>query len=255
MDLILRNARLADGSRDITDIGIESGRVIAIGPDLPSARETIELGGRLVSSGFVETHIHLDKSGILDRCTSDRGDLEEAIGEVAKAKAAFTPDDVCKRASRTLEKAILQGTTHMRTHLEVDPVIGLRSLEGVLPLIKKYAWAIDLEVCVFPQEGLLKNPGTDELMLEALRRGCRVVGGAPYTDSNPPGQIDRVFEVAREFDIDIDMHLDFGPTADNMDLEHVCRRTDEHKYGGPVAIGHVTKATSLSKTDFETTAK
>src|SRR5580704_14811205 len=132
MDLILRNARLADGSRDMTDIGIENGRIVAIRPDLPSARETIELGGRLVSSGFVETHIHLDKSGILDRCTSNRGDLEEAIGEVA------------------LEKAILQGTTHMRTHLEVDPVIGLRSLEGVLPLINEYAWAIDLEVCVFP---------------------------------------------------------------------------------------------------------
>jgi cytosine/creatinine deaminase len=109
----------------------------------------------------------------------------------------------------------------MRTHLEVDPGVGLRSLEGVLPLIKEYAWAIDLDICVFPQEGLLNNPGTDELMMEALKRGCRVVGGAPYTDSNPPGQIDRVFEMAREFDIDIDMHLDFGPTADNMDLEHV----------------------------------
>jgi cytosine/creatinine deaminase len=255
MDLILRNARLADGSRDMTDIGIESGRVVAIGPDLPSARETIELGGRLVSSGFVETHIHLDKSGILDRCTSDRGDLEEAIGEVAKAKAAFTPDDVYKRASRTLEKAILQGTTHMRTHLEVDPVIGLRSLEGVLPLIKEYAWAIDLEVCVFPQEGLLNNPGTDELMVAGLEGGCRVVGAAPYTDTNPPGQIDRVFEMAREFDADIDMHLDFGPTAEGMDVDHVCRRTDEHKYGGRVAIGHVTKATSLPVDKFEAMAK
>src|ERR1700731_5511434 len=101
MDLILRIGGRADGSRDITDIGIEGGRVVAIGPDLPSARETIELGGRLVSSGFVETHVHLDKSGILDRCTSNRGDLEEAIGEVAKAKAAFTPADVYKGANRT----------------------------------------------------------------------------------------------------------------------------------------------------------
>ena len=184
MDLILRNARLADGSRDMTDIGIENGRIVAIRPDLPSARETIELGGRLVSSGFVETHIHLDKSGILDRCTSDRGDLEEAIGEVAKAKAAFTPDDVCKRASRTLEKAILQGTTHMRTHLEVDPVIGLRGLEGVLPLIKEYAWAIDLEICVFPQEGLLNNPGTDELMVAASQRR-RAAWSAPRPTPTP----------------------------------------------------------------------
>jgi cytosine deaminase len=112
-----------------------------------------------------------------------------------------------------LEKSILQGTTHMRTHVEVDPGVGLRGLDGVLPLIKEYAWAIDLQICVFPQEGPLNNPGTDELMVEALERGCLAVGAAPYTDSNPRGQIDRVFEMAREFDVDIDMHLDFGPPA------------------------------------------
>jgi cytosine/creatinine deaminase len=255
MDLILKSARLADADRRSTDIGIENGKIVAIGPELAAEGETIDLGGRLVSSGFVETHIHLDKSCILDRCTSDRGDLEEAIGQVAVAKKAFTPEDVHARATRTLEKAILQGTTHMRTHLEVDPVVDLRSLEGVLPLIKDYRWAIDLEICVFPQEGLLNNPGTDELMVEGLKRGCRVVGAAPYTDSNPPGQIDRVFEMAHEFDVDIDMHLDFGPTADDMDVDHVCRRTDQYKYGGRVAIGHVTKATSLPMDKFESMAK
>jgi cytosine deaminase len=243
----------ADGRT--ADIGIENGKFVAIEPHLRAEAETIDLAGRLVSAGFVETHIHLDKSCILDRCTSDRGDLDEAIREVAKTKAAFTPDDVRTRATRTLEKAILHGTTHMRTHLEVDPVVGLRSLDGVLPLIKDYAWALDLEICVFPQEGLLNNPGTDELMVEGLKRGCRVAGAAPYTDTNPSGQIGRVFEMAREFDVDIDMHLDFGPTADGMDVEHVCRRTDEYKYGGRVAIGHVTKATSLPHDKFEAMAK
>jgi cytosine deaminase len=255
MDLILKNARLLGAEQNTIDIGIEKGKIAVIQHELAASGETIDLGGRLVSPGFIETHIHLEKSCILDRCNSVRGDLEEAIGEVAKAKAAFTPEDVRARAIRTLEKAILQGTTHMRTHLEVDPVIGLRSLDGVLPLIKEYAWAIDLNICVFPQEGLLNNPGTDELMVGALKRGCRVVGGAPYTDSNPHGQIDRIFEMAREFDVDIDMHLDFGPTADNMDVDHVCRRTDEFKYGGRVAIGHVTKMTSLPMDKFDAISK
>ncbi len=129
---------------------------------------------------------------------SEKGDLDEAIAEAAKAKRGFTPEDVHARATRTLEKAILQGTTHMRTHLEVDPGVGLRSLEGVLPLIKEYAWAIDLQICVFPQEGLLNNPGTDELLVQGLEGGCRAIGGAPYVDSDPPGQIDRIFELARE---------------------------------------------------------
>lgn len=255
MDLILKNAKLLGTPDKNVDIGIQGGKIAAIQPGLAADGQTIDLQGRLVSAGFIETHIHLDKSCLLDRCTSTRGDLEEAIGEVAKAKAAFTPEDAQQRATRTLEKAILQGTTHMRTHLEVDPTVGLRSLEGVLPLIKKYAWAIDLSICVFPQEGLLNNPGTDELMVAALKQGCTVVGGAPYTDSNPHGQIDRIFEMAREFDADIDMHLDFGPTAENMDIDHVCRRTEEYKYGGRVTIGHVTKMTSLPLAEFDSMAK
>jgi cytosine/creatinine deaminase len=255
MDIILRNARCVGAGPELTDIGISGGRIAAMEPKLAAEGETIDLGGFLVSPGFIETHIHLDKSCILDRCKSDRGDLDEAIAQAAKAKAAFTPEDVHSRAVRTLEKAIRQGTTHMRTHLEVDPGVGLRGLEGVLPLIKEYAWAIDLQICVFPQEGLLNNPGTDELMVEALKRGCRVVGAAPYTDSDPRGQIDRIFALAREYDIDIDMHLDFGPTADGMDLDHVCRRTEELGYGGRVAIGHVTKAVSLPMVEFDAMAR
>jgi cytosine/creatinine deaminase len=255
MDLILRNARPLGAEHALTDIGIAGGRIAAIAPALAAEGKTIDIGGRLVSPGFVETHIHLDKSCILDRCKMERGNLDEAIAEAARAKVSFTPQDVHARAVRTLEKAIVHGTTHMRTHLEVDPGVGLRGLEGVLPLIKEYAWAIDLEICVFPQEGLLNNPGTDELMVEAIERGCRVVGGAPYTDSNPSGQIDRVFELARDYDIDIDMHLDFGPTAEGMDLDQVCRRVQEFQYGGRVAIGHVTKAASLRMREFDATAR
>ena len=207
--------------------------------------------GRLVSSGLIETHIHLDKSAILDRCKADKGDLEEAIGEVAKAKKNFTPEDVYSRAKRTLEKCILNGTTHMRTQLEVDPGIGLRGLEGVRALVDEYKWAIDIEICIFPQEGLLNNPGTDELMVEALKSGGSVVGAAPYTDSSPHGQIDRIFEMAREFDIDIDMHLDFGPDPDDLDLLYVCEQTEKYKYGGRVAIGHVTKLSGAPPALFD----
>jgi cytosine/creatinine deaminase len=254
MELVVKNARLPGSGDAVADIVVSGGKIAAIEATVAAGGPAIDVEGRLVSPGFVETHIHLDKSCILDRCSLARGDLEEAIAEAAKAKAAFTPQDVHARAKHTLEKAILQGTTHMRTHLEVDPGVGLRGLEGVLPLIREYAWAIDLQICVFPQEGLLNNPGTDQLMVEALRAGCGAVGAAPYTDSDPRAQIDRVFEMAREFDVDIDMHLDFGATADDMTFDHVCRRTEEYKYGGRVAIGHVTQATSLPVADFEAMA-
>lgn len=255
MDLIVRNARLPHQPDRTVDIGIEAGRIAVIETDLAAEGEELDVGGRLVSPGFVETHIHLDKSCILDRCQSTRGDLPEAIGEVAKAKAAFTPEDVYARAKRTLEKCLMQGTTHMRTQLEVDPGIGLRGLEGVLPLIEEYRWAVDIEICVFPQEGLLNNPGTDELMVAALKKGARVVGAAPYTDSSPHGQIDRVFEMAREFDVDIDMHVDFGPTADNLDLDYVCELAERYRWGGRTAIGHVTKLAAASPTRFDAAAQ
>ncbi|WP_454917924.1 amidohydrolase family protein [Xanthobacter sediminis] len=245
MDLIVKNARLADAPETLVDIAIAGGRFAAIGPEITADAETLDAGGCLVSPGFVETHIHLDKSCILERCTSQRGDLAEAISEVAKAKAGFTPEDVYARGRRTIEKAIAQGTTHMRTHLEVDPGIGLRGLEGVLGLVEDYRWAIDIEICVFPQEGLLNNPGTDELMVEALKRGARVVGAAPYTDSSPRGQIDRVFEMAREFDADIDMHLDFGTDTGVLDVDYVCERATRSGWGGRTTVGHVTKLSYL----------
>jgi cytosine deaminase len=255
MDLILRSARVVGNEDVTTDIGIDNGRIAVVQPNLSAEGENLDLGGRLVTPGFIETHIHLDKSRILGRCKSERGDLEEAIGEVAKQKKLFTAEDVYNRAKVTLERAILNGTTHMRTHLEVDPGIGLRGLEGVRPLIQEYKWAIDLEICIFPQEGLLNNPGTDELMVEALKGGQSVVGAAPYTDMRPHGQIDRIFAMAREFDIDIDMHLDFGPTADDLDLLYVCELTERFKWGGRVAIGHVTKLSSASPDQFEACAK
>ncbi len=256
MDLTLRNARIAGREQDGNlDVGIENGRIAVIGADLPVEGFSRDLQGRLLAPGFVETHIHLDKSRILDRCRADSGDLSEAIAEVARAKQGFSPEDVHARGAATLERAILNGTTHMRTHLEVDPGIGLRGFEGIFPLVREYAWAIDLEICIFPQEGLLNNPGTDELMMQALGSGGRVVGAAPYTDSDPHGQIDRVFEMARHFDIDIDMHLDFGADASALDLDYVCEVTEKFRYGGRVAIGHVTKLSAADPARVALAAK
>ena len=78
MDLIVRNARLPDAPDRTVDIGIKAGRIAVIEAALAAEGEELDVGGRLVSPGFVETHIHLDKSCILDRCQSVRGDLPEA---------------------------------------------------------------------------------------------------------------------------------------------------------------------------------
>jgi cytosine/adenosine deaminase-related metal-dependent hydrolase len=79
------------------------------------------LDGRLAFPGFVDTHIHLDKSCIWDRCRCERGTLQEAIAAVAAAKAAFTEDDIYARAQRTLERAIVQSTTHAHSCRDRPP--------------------------------------------------------------------------------------------------------------------------------------
>lgn len=245
LDLILRNARILGRGTAAFDIGVAGGKIAEIAERITADAPHEDAGGRLVIPGFVETHIHLDKSCILDRCQSKEGTLQEAIAQIAAAKRAFTEDDVYDRARRTLEKAIVLGTTHMRTHVEVDPRIALRSFEAIRRLKRDYAWAIDLEICVFPQEGMLNDPGTEELLIAACEAGANLIGGCPYTDSDPHGQITRIFEIARRFDLDIDFHLDFDLDASRMDLDEVCRQTQTFRYGGRVAVGHVTKLSAL----------
>src|SRR6266850_8311793 len=222
LDLVLRNAHIHGRGSTTFDIGIAGGVIVEIG-QISSDAAIEDVGGRLVTAGFVETHIHLDKSCILDRCHAETGTLQEAIVQVAAAKRAFSEEDVYERGRRTLEKAIVQGTTRMRTHVEVDPRIGLRSFHAISRLKRDYAWAIDLEICVFPQEGLINDPGAEELLVEACAAGADLIGGCPYTDTAPNEQIARIFAIAKKFDRDIDFHLDFDLDASWMHLDEVRR--------------------------------
>lgn len=255
-DLLFRNARLPEGGEPV-EIGVSGGRFAAMGPNLAAeAAEVIDCGGRLVSPGFVETHIHLDKTCTIDRCECETARFpHHAMERTSAIKNTFTVEDVTSRAARTLEKCIGHGATLMRTHVEVDPKVGLRGLEGVKALVERYRWAIDIEICVMPQEGLLNNPGTDELMVAALENGATVVGAAPNYDSDRAGQIRRVFELARRYDFDIDMHLDSGASANELDTLLVCELTEKYGWGGRVAIGHVTKLSVMPLPEFDQVAK
>src|SRR5215471_6794994 len=182
-------------------------------------------------------------------------DIAEAVAQTAAAKRAFTEEDIYARATRTLEKCLTHGTMLMRTHVEIDPGIGLKGFHAIQQLARDYAWAIDIEICAFPQEGLINNPGTDVLLAECLKNGARVIGAVPYTDSDPRGQIDRIFAMAREFDVDIDMHLDLGDTPDGMQIEYVCDCTERFRYGGRVAVGHVTQLSTVPRPQFAAIAR
>src|SRR5262252_5698308 len=256
MDLVIRNALLSDRPAEgPLDIGIERGRIVAIARGLAADAEVYDAKGHLVCPGLIETHIHLDKSRIIDRCAPQERSALSPVKGVTPLKQSMTVEDVRSRAAHTLEDCIKHGTTRMRTQVEVDPGIGLRGFEGVQSLIADYKWAIDIEICVFPQEGLISYPGTDELLIEGLKRGARVIGGAPRYDSDEAGQIRRIFELAREFDVDIDIHLDVGPTPDAMNIHLVRELTEKYRRGGRVVVGHMAKLSLLPPQEVATLAR
>src|SRR5436305_2080012 len=246
IDYVIRKARVHGRGDTPADIAFEKGRIATIEPNLLCDAPSYDAEGCLCCGGLIETHIHLDKSRIIDRCAPEKGRDHNAMKRVSDVKHTMTVEDVHKRARETLEGCIKHGTTRMRTHVEVDPLIGMRGFEGVQALVGEYKWAIEIELCVFPQEGLTNNPGTDELMVEGLKRGAKVIGAAPGYDADHAGQIRRVFALARQFDVDVDMHLDFGNTADDMDIHLVCALTEEYRLGGRVAVGHATKLSTVA---------
>ncbi|MET4294865.1 cytosine deaminase [Bradyrhizobium sp. LB8.2] len=243
-DLIFRNAVLR-GAASPMDIGVTRGRITAIEPTLACEAIEVNVGGRLALPGFVDSHIHLDKACLLGRCDHNHGSVSEAIRAVAGMKKDLTVEDVYARGARVLERAIVHGTTRMRTHVEIDPRIGLRGFEAVKSLKRDYAWAIDLSLCVFPQEGLTNDPGSEGLLIQALRDGGEVIGGCPYTDTDPNAHLARIFDLAEEFDVDVDLHLDFDLDPSWWHLDEVCRQTERRNYRGRVAIGHATKLSAL----------
>lgn len=243
-DLLLQGCHLPDGRA--ADIGCRNGRIAEIGalPAGPAAR-TIPCNGCVLTPGLVESHIHLDKALLSERAPSLEGTLQEAIRVTGAAKREFTVEDIRARARAVLNLAVRHGTTAMRSHVEVDPIVGLQGLEALLPLKREYAPALDLQLCAFAQEGILQAPGTEDLLAEALRRGADLVGGCPYNDTDAEAQIDIVFRLAKEFDVDVDFHADFFDEPEHLHVRYIAEQTVRHGWQGRVAVGHLTELAAL----------
>src|SRR5262249_49602135 len=155
VDLIVRNARLADlSSGDLIDIGVEQGRIVALEHALAGEAEVYDAKGCLACPGLTETHIHLDKSRIIDRCAPQERKTLSPVKGVSPPKESTPAEHVPGPPGRPLKACTNQGPPPIRPQVKSDPAIGMRGFEGVQSLIADYKWAIDIEICVFPQEGL-----------------------------------------------------------------------------------------------------
>lgn len=238
---LLRNLRAPDGR--FIDLLIEDGSIAAIG-DVGTLREDgdeIDCGGRLLYPGFVDAHAHIDKS--LLGLGWQRNEVGPTIQEMIDNERRLRVErkiDAHQQSKTVAKRMIAAGTTHVRTFVDIDTDIGLSGLEGVMRTREELDGAVTIQICAFPQSGMLVRPGTVELLEEALRQGAEVIGGLDPSaiDRDPKGHLDTIFGLAEKYDRDIDIHLHEPGELGAFDLEEIAERTGRLGFQGRVTISH-----------------
>ena len=207
------------------------------------ADREIDAAGNLVSAGFVDSHMHLDKALVLDRYDwSQRETLVAhritAMTESDKMKRDFTVDDVRQRAVRLARMCAAYGTTTLRSHVDIDTVVGLVGMEGVLAAKKECRGLVDIQISPYAIRGFEGQPQSEPLLRQALEMGADLVGGVPEADDDPVAHVDRIFSLAREFGLDIDFHTDQVSAARPFALPYIAEKTMADGMQGRVMASH-----------------
>src|SRR5262245_28008604 len=180
LDLVVRNATLADGRRGV-DVGVQAGRIAAAEPRLQAeAVETIDAGGLLLTPPFVDAHFHMDATlsvGLPRRNKS--GTLLEGIALWGELKPLLTQQAMVERALAYCDWAVARGLLAIRSHVDVcDP--RLLAVDALLHVRERVRPYLDLQLVAFPQDGVLRSPGAMDNLKRALDMGVEVVGGIPH---------------------------------------------------------------------------
>jgi cytosine/creatinine deaminase len=241
-DLILRRARV-EGRQALTDMAISGGVISQVRDHLAADGEhELDVGGMLVSPAFVQPHIHLDKVGTLPLLgRNSSGTLAEAIEILHRIKRSSGVDEVAARAGVVIRQAVLSGTTRIRSHVDVDTVGGLTPLRGVMQAAREHADLCDIQIVAFPQEGIIRDPGTAELMDAAMSAGGDVVGGMPHWEADDRAAREHIgicMRLAQRCDADVDMHVDETDDPGSRTLEMLIDAMTRDGWQGRVTAGH-----------------
>jgi cytosine deaminase len=239
---IIRNVRLR-GRDGTVDVALEGERIMAVEASLEaSPQRKYDGGGNLLLPGFVNAHQHLDKTMLGDVMRPNRSQtLQEAIYITWDHKRTYTTDEIAARAVPVVQAAIRNGTTAMRAFADVDTVGGLVPVQALLEIKRRFAGLITLEVVAFPQEAIIRDPGTQQLMEQAMGLGADVVGGLPWyerLERYVHEHIDFCLELARRTGKDVHMLVDDTDDPTSRSLEYLAVRTIETGYQGRVTASH-----------------
>lgn len=242
MSLLIKNARLRDQDQ-LHDILIEKDRIEQIAPHIDAPEvEVIDARGNLTTPSLIDPHIHLDKVNILDVVRpNETGTLKEAIEIIWAKKQTYTDEDILTRSEDVVLRALKNGTLNIRTHVDVDTIGGLKPLQGILKLKEKYRGLVDIQIVAFPQEGIIKDPGCEDLLYQAMELGADVIGGMPANEATPDdsrAHVKIIFDIAEKYDCDVDMHVDETDDPFYRTLEMVADETIRRGWHSRVTAGH-----------------
>jgi cytosine/adenosine deaminase-related metal-dependent hydrolase len=238
--LLLRNIRPMGG--EATDLLIRDGIIAAAGQGLDAPEALVEEGlGALALPGLVEAHTHLDKTlwGMGWRPHQAGPALMDKIETERRLKKEWNIDPA-RQSARQVVQSLRHGTTHIRSHVDVDDAVGLAGMEGVLATRQAYAHCMDIQTIAFPQSGLLIRPGVAALLEDAMRMGADGVGGLDpcLIDRDPKGHLDVVFGLAGKFGKPVDIHLHEPGQVGAFSMELIAERTQALGMQGQVTISH-----------------
>ena len=242
MDLIVREGRRR-GDAAPCDIAVQGGTIVAVERHVGGrGTREIDAQGRLVTPPLVNPHVHLDKAllGEVMRPNVSQT-LAEAIDITLDFKRSYTEKDIVQRAGAVIEMGVREGTLVVRGFADVGTAGGLTPVQGLLAARERYAHLVKLDVVAFPQEGLLRDPGAEALLRQAMALGADVAGGLPWyekTDEDARRHIDIVFAIARERNADIHMLVDDTDDPNSRSLEYLAVKTEREGYAGRVSASH-----------------
>ncbi|MCJ8056079.1 amidohydrolase family protein [Shinella curvata] len=249
---------LDDGSQSASDILVGAdGRILAVEPYLdPSAcGACVDITGMLVTAGFLDAHQHLDKTGVLRFTPNPSGTLQGARDAFAKYARTAGPDDIHKRATRTVERCLSRGTTGIRSHINVDKDAGFHGIETLAGIRDAEKDRITLQLVAF----MTPHPGQDFDWLGKNIDGAvalaDAVGGTPAVSEDPPRYLDILFSAAVKAGKPIDLHLDEHLKADVHLLDAALERIERFGMQGRTVFSHVSVLSALPRQEFQRIAE
>jgi cytosine deaminase len=243
-DLIIRHAQL-HRRQGLVDIAVKDGSFAKIASELSeeSAAREVDVAGRLVSPPFVDAHVHLDAVLTVGQPRyNTTGTLLEGIQIWGERKPSLTVEDVKQRALEEIRWEVAQGTLHIRSHVDVcDP--NLTALRALIEVRAEIRDICNLQLVAFPQDGIMSFPNGRELMRKAMELGCDLVGGIPHYEWTRDMGVEDVhyaFELAREFNRDVDCHCDETDDPLSRFTEVMAADTIQQGWQGRVTASHCT---------------